>query len=382
MKRNAFLLTSLLFLIIGSSSAINFSRVNVAWQYDPLAEIKVSSRVIQSNGEMVVFLGLKGDSLINWSFDFLLQERYDSEFHIELNEYSIDTLVNEANQYFIKLSFKKKEENLLILRISKPGVFYYYDMPLRNGALSLPSIYPVDINGLPILENFINSSFYSWKGSDSLLAMQYQDEFINADPPMADMKPLAPSIDLDSSYTFYDSANFKENYFYVVRPDSNASSGVTILREAVYYPEFRKLNELIESMLYITNQPEKKALINSTNPKKSFDSFWMNTYGTKFRARNAIRNYYNQVKYANSLFTDFKQGWKTDRGMIFIVFGPPDEVYRSGNKEEWFYDFGSSFEFTIISTFFAHKTYALRRNSNLEDTWFENIAAVRRGINE
>lgn len=92
-------------------------------------------------------------------------------------------------------------------------------------------------------------------------------------------------------------------------------------------------------------------MFRSKNPKESFDSFWMNTYSTKSRARNAIRKYYNWIENANTLFTDFKPGWKTDRGMMYIVFGKPNEVYRTGSLEEWYYDDGSAFEFTIISTF-------------------------------
>lgn len=382
MRKNVSLSISFLLLLIGSTSAVNFTRVNIAWQYNPLAEIRVNSRAVASGDEIIVFYSIKTDSIFNWSYDFLVQDSYTSESHVDFTSYEVDTLINDWNEQFIKISFNKRSENLLVLRISKPDVFYYHDTSLRNGSLSLPSIYAIDKNGLPILENFINSSHYSWIGSDSYYAMQYKEAFTMADPPMAEMKPLAPSIDLDSTYIFYDSADFQERYFYVVRSDSNASLGVTMLRDAVYYPEFRKLNELIESMLYITNESEKKALINSKNLKRSFDAFWMNTYSTKFRAKNAIRNYYNLVTQSNFLFTDFKQGWKTDRGMLFIVFGVPDEVYRSGSKEEWFYDHGPSFEFTIISTFFAPKTYALRRNLNLEEAWYENISAVRQGINE
>ena len=88
------------------------------------------------------------------------------------------------------------------------------------------------------------------------------------------------------------------------------------------------------------------------------------------------------MKQANHLFTDFKAGWKTDRGMMYIVFGRPDEVYRTNSLEEWYYDTGEAFEFSVISSFFAQRTYTLRRSNSLEDLWFNRIAAIRRGINE
>ena len=155
-----------------------------------------------------------------------------------------------------------------------------------------------------------------------------------------------------------------------------------MLKVPPYYPEYKMLDELIASMYYLLNEPERRGMKNSRNPKKSFDSFWINTYSTKYRARNAIRNYFNRVERANRIFTDFKQGWKTDRGMLFIVFGAPDEVYRTGNSEEWYYDEGHSFEFTILSTFFAPRTYALRKRRDYETLWYESIAAIRQELDD
>ncbi|MEO1256252.1 MAG: GWxTD domain-containing protein, partial [Bacteroidota bacterium] len=196
----------------------------------------------------------------------------------------------------------------------------------------------------------------------------------------AEMKPLAPQVDLDTSFVFKDSVIFEEDHFYTIRKDSLATVGVTMLRVPPYFPEYRKLRELMEAMLYLTSEQEKKSILKSKNLRQSFDSFWMNTYSTKSRARNAIRDYYSKIRKANESFTDFKPGWKTDRGMMYIVFGLPDEVYRTANSEEWYYDSGVAFEFTIISTFFAPKTYSLRRSKDLEELWYSQIAALRRSV--
>jgi GWxTD domain-containing protein len=43
--------------------------------------------------------------------------------------------------------------------------------------------------------------------------------------------------------------------------------------------------------------------------------------------------YFKRVDYANEHFrAGFKDGWKTDRGRVFIVYGPPDEVERHANE--------------------------------------------------
>lgn len=378
--KGIFFALTLGFLAI-SAEAIDFSRVNVSWQYDLDSRLRMMHRVVSNSEGVSIFLRIDADSLVAWNFEFLVQNGYESETHRSILPEGIDTLSILDDLLFLKLTLPQLEENLLVVK-AQESQFYYYDIGLKIGSLSFPSIYPVNEVGLPILENFINRSGFKWQGSQSFHVMKYREAFQIPDPPMAQMKPLAPSADLDSTFVFQDSVAFEDDYFFVVRNDSNASTGVTILRMPPYFPEYRKLAELAESLLYITSEPEKKALLNSKNLKQSFDSFWMNNFNTKSRARNAIRNYYRWVEESNILFTDYKPGWKTDRGMMYMIFGKPAEVYRTGTQEEWYYENGESFEFTIISSFFAARTYALRRNKDLEVPWFQRIASFRRGINE
>ncbi len=382
MKSIRFITTGLVLFLALSAFGIDFTRVNIAWQYDPLAEVELRSRVVQNGSILTVFLRMKADSLQDWSIEYLVQDRYDSETHSEFNQMVLDTLWSKNGSLVLKLQFTKPTENLLVAKVNGPDAFYYYDISLKNGSLPFPAVYPQDEDGLPIFENFISRTDHQWVGSNQLYVHQYQERFTLADPPMAEMKPLAPSIAPDSSFAFQNGDMFLDDHFYVVLEDTNASAGVTVLKTAPYFPEFKLLNELTSSMFYILNEPERKGFRNSRNLKQSFDSFWINTFTTKFRARNAIRNYFNWVEQANYIFTDFKQGWKTDRGMLYIVFGVPDEVYRTENAEEWYYDNGPSFEFTVISTFFAPRTYALRRRVEFETVWYEYIGAIRRGANE
>lgn len=382
MRVQKFFTTTIFFSIVLSASAFDFSRINIAWKYDPEAEIEIVERIIQRGDEISVFFRVRADALETWNFEFWVQPRYESASHTKLNDYRLDTLLSADSQTIVELSFQKPEENLLVVKIFSDDAIYFHDVPLKNGTLAYPSFYPVGAAGYPIFDNYLNSSDFQWAGLQNPHLQQYEETFSFADPPMGEMKALAPSILPDTSFVFGSDSSLRENFFYVAREDENASVGITLLRTSPYYPEFKQLNELATAMQYILSEPERKEIRNSRDLRKSFDSFWIETYVTKFRARNAIRNYFNWVKQANQFFTDFKQGWKTDRGMLFIVYGVPDEVYRTNNQEEWFYDNGPSFEFTVISTFFSPRTYALRRRLDLEESWFDYIGAIRRGSNE
>lgn len=376
---------TILFIILltGNTSAlaIDFSRVNIAWQYDLLFPVQMDHRVIENAEGITVFLRVQSDSLNNWTYEFLLQKGYTSESERSV-EPAIDTLRQSSNEVVLRIDVGMVEENLLIVKFYQPEEYFYYDVGLKIGSLSFPSIYPVDTTGLPIFERYIHRSDYTMTGSDRFLVMQFPEQFTPADPPMEEMKPLAPQVAADTSFMMSGDSSLSTGYFYTFLKDSIATVGVTVLRMPPYFPEYRQLGELVEAMLYLTSEPERKSLLNARNLKKTFDSFWMNTYSTKSRARTAIRRYYNLIKRSNRLFTDFKPGWKTDRGMMYIIFGKPNEVFRTANSEEWYYDDGKAFEFTIISSFFAPRTYGLRRSREFEDLWFTQLATIRRSINE
>ena len=61
-----------------------------------------------------------------------------------------------------------------------------------------------------------------------------------------------------------------------------------------------------------------------------FYSLWKNIDPTPETEHNELMDeYYKRVSYANENFDGWKDGWETDRGMIYILFGPPDQVERT-----------------------------------------------------
>ena len=59
-----------------------------------------------------------------------------------------------------------------------------------------------------------------------------------------------------------------------------------------------------------------------------FTSIWDMYDPSPYSAGNGFQEgYYRRVRFANEEFTQYKDGWKTDRGMIYILFGPPNQVF-------------------------------------------------------
>jgi GWxTD domain-containing protein len=86
---------------------------------------------------------------------------------------------------------------------------------------------------------------------------------------------------------------------------------------------------LNEEVLYIISDEERKAFgrLNTDEERENFiEQFWLRRDPTPDTPENEYEEeHYRRIAYANETFASGIPGWKTDRGMIYIKFGPPDE---------------------------------------------------------
>ena len=87
---------------------------------------------------------------------------------------------------------------------------------------------------------------------------------------------------------------------------------------------------LKEDVLYIITGVEKKAFLRFTTAEEREDfieQFWMRRDPTPDSMENEYKEeHYRRIAYANDRFASGFPGWRTDRGRIYITFGPPDEI--------------------------------------------------------
>lgn len=87
----------------------------------------------------------------------------------------------------------------------------------------------------------------------------------------------------------------------------------------------------IEQLEYIAEGEELKKLKRASGEErlKLFIQFWQRRDPTPGTPVNELmEEYYRRVEYANQNFSTFRDGWKTDRGMVYIIYGPPEEIER------------------------------------------------------
>jgi GWxTD domain-containing protein len=98
------------------------------------------------------------------------------------------------------------------------------------------------------------------------------------------------------------------------------------LRKELETPYKKWLNEEVG---YIITDEERKAfsrLQNDEERQQFIEQFWFRRDPTPDTEENEYREeHYRRIAYANDRFASGIPGWKTDRGRIYIMFGPPDE---------------------------------------------------------
>ncbi len=87
---------------------------------------------------------------------------------------------------------------------------------------------------------------------------------------------------------------------------------------------------LEEDVRYIITAEEREAFLhlNSNEEREQFiEQFWLRRDPTPTTIENEYREeHYRRIAYANEKFSVGRPGWKSDRGRIYIIHGPPDSI--------------------------------------------------------
>jgi GWxTD domain-containing protein len=230
--------------------------------------------------------------------------------------------------------------------------------------------------------------YSSRKENGELHVRYYHREFPIAMPPFATDFTSPFDYKADSLFTLKINAhetaliNLPATGFYHFQSDSTQHEGFTLFRFSEDFPALTSAGEILQPLRYITTSKEYEVLSSYKNSKLAVDSFWLDNCANINRARGQIAKYYNRVQDANRLFTSYIEGWKTDRGIIYVVFGPPTNVYRGINTENWVYgEAGHSqsirFSFVKVNNPFTINDFSLYRNPLYKEPWYNSVEAWR-----
>jgi len=200
----------------------------------------------------------------------------------------------------------------------------------------------------------------------------------------------AGSVLIEFKYDLLDRGNYR---FEVETVDQE---GETIYRARDFaiksenYPSVASAREMAAPLIYIMDEDNHEEMMSISDPdslKEAIDRFWLSNVGSQNRARSVINLYYERVEQANKQFSNFKEGWKTDMGMIYILFGPPWYVDRTLNRMQWSYSYDRNdprrnFYFErnrIPNEYFPFNHYIVQRSQSYFNLVYQQTELWRSG---
>lgn len=162
----------------------------------------------------------------------------------------------------------------------------------------------------------------------------------------------------------------------VVKNKNASVGGHPFLSSYLTFPENPGYDKKIETLRYITTNEEFLALSARKDPEKAYTDFWRKATGDYDRAYSKMELYEERVRRANTFFTIVNEGWKSDRGMIYIIFGVPTSVLKYEGQEKWLYQPQGNrleFIFKLKDSPYGVKEYYLERKEAYRIPWYSKV---------
>jgi len=269
-------------------------------------------------------------------------------------------LKNNINFLTINKNPKSSQNLILIDSVSNSAVFEKFVKPYKTYTLK------------------------SKNQTDSFFIEKYIINDQVAPPPYSNSTPAYTLSHVENyKVNSNSSVKFSENFVYKITSLSDSSFTYYSCFDE-YFPGVFVADQMVNPLKYLTSSAEFNDITLQNNKKIAIDNFWLNKNNNRDNARKLIKFYYNRVVYSNNKFTTTKKGWMTDRGMIYIIFGPPNYLFVGDDFQEWRY-YNKSNGKKINFVFFRKLTsdfstdYILKRNQNYILDWQNAIETWNNG---
>ena len=231
---------------------------------------------------------------------------------------------------------------------------------------------------------------YKSKVAQPLYVRYYNRVFPLAAPPFSLADPQPFQYKADSTFVMQLSAKgevdftMPRNGFYHFQVDTTKREGFTLYNFKDAFPEVKNAEGMILPLRYITSREEYDALSTSVNKKADVEKFWLDCTGNMDRAKEVIRKFYTRVNDANAYFSSYIEGWKSDRGLIYLIYGSPNTIYRTANTETWVYGEESNinslqYVFVRVNNPFTDNDFSLERSGTYRQSWYMAVDVWRQG---
>ena len=395
--------TFLLCLTITVSAQNRMSSADVSYLYNPEHEFLVDYRTAQDGNRVKVFLRFTLNSGMVKISDYNI--RYDlRQDYIAERRTGSATRLDTSNiigrgfrEFFYAFELEKSDnQNLIVLEIENVirRNKYYLDIPVSNTAdiKNTPFLIFDEQGDMPIFARHVGNGTSVriknvFKDNGSFEINGAENNRAIALPPFDEVE-IDPKeiVAIDTVYgALHDEVfTFNSEGFYTIIDAENKENVLGILVTDKFFPLFDDYKKMAEPLIYISTNAEYNDIRKSDDPKKGFEDFVLkSTNNNPLMASDFVKHYYRRVKTSGHLLTSTKRGWKTDKGMLYQIFGNPRQVFRNDTSELWVYAFNNGgrmrFIFDIKKGMGNTKEYVLIRGKKYRDVWMASVANWRNG---
>lgn len=300
------------------------------------------------------------------------------KFPLSEGKYSVGVIINDINSsksqrfnYSLERKTGFNPENILPIDVSNGEIIYFNYTYTDSIELFAPLHKNEELN----LMKFATSDFISPPPFNKSTGK------MNFDQPES-TGGLLFNIEGKAYVTSY------EDGVYVISRSQTLLPSFLMLHFAIDFPKIEHVKSITPPMRYITSTTEYNSILDAKTTLKSraaFEKFWLTcAKGSKSKARGLIKEYFNRVEFTNQFYTSYKEGWKTDKGMIYIVFGPPDFKEEKDGIQTWIYGNKSRinslvFYFEQVEGSISPNDYILERRPDYKTPWYIAIESWRSG---
>ena len=242
---------------------------------------------------------------------------------------------HNKNSIFYKNTYEVIPVPNVLFGDNQPVLFYYLELyELNNATTAIPLILNTrvfDSKG----KLYINKNGYLTHKENSRVEVGSVN--VNKFPT----GPYTLQVSLIDSTKNYGISSSKKFFVYnskILNQDTLQSADIKLLNTEFFSLSEEELDDIFSKSKYIASSDEIDQYegLSTVEAKKEFlNQFWKKRDKNPSTPRNEFfEDYFRRIEYANQKFGTIRtSGWMTDRGRVYVTYGPPSEIDRYPNVQ-------------------------------------------------
>ena len=302
--------------------------------------------------------------------------------------FSLKQFILPPGQYKLNFNIRDKNTSNESSKDIDVTVNDYSSKKLSYSSIMLLSDYKIDAEGKKDITPIVDGNIGNYKefflffdiinNSDSMIYKEYAYRIYNE----------AGKNFAEGNFNYYLQPGENKNIERI--PESNFIIGnykldivdknqneIVVHRFIKYYwsdlpVNIKDLDAAIDQLIYIATSDQLSYIRKGKTfeeKERRFLKFWRDKDPTPNTPRNELMSeYYSRIKIANERYSHYVPGWKTDMGMVYIIYGNPSNIdrhpfdsdakpyevwdYYDSNKRFIFVDYSGFGDYRLITPFY------------------------------